>query len=191
METRKPSSDLLLYESIFVGRSWDPHSQWYSYSLKINQHKESITSLQSQLQQALQREKHLLQTMVSKEVYEDLSRKATACQDDLTRTLEKVRPHPVSFQGVCRPKGGWCENCKSQFLAWLPSSKASPTLSWAGRAVHKRPAFSQWDFLGTRLGKVGEVGGQIEQIFPNHMGDSGARFYLDHRGNSSLCWSCP
>nr|XP_013010222.1 polyamine-modulated factor 1-binding protein 1 [Cavia porcellus] len=71
-------------------------------NIQINQHKESITSLQSQLQQALQREKHLLQTMVSKEVYEDLSRKATACQDDLTRTLEKLNQATSEIKSLQR-----------------------------------------------------------------------------------------
>lgn len=59
-------------------------------SLKVALQKETIVSLQAQLDKALQKEKHYLQTMVSKEAYEELSRKSAACQDDLTQTLEKV-----------------------------------------------------------------------------------------------------
>lgn len=46
----------------------------------------------------MQKEKHYLQTMVSKEAYEELSRKSAACQDDLTQALEKVG-HVVYLQG--------------------------------------------------------------------------------------------
>ncbi|KAM6177456.1 polyamine-modulated factor 1-binding protein 1 [Erethizon dorsatum] len=59
-------------------------------NIQITHHKESITSLQAQLEKSVQKEKHYLQTMVTKEVYEDLSRKSAACQDDLTQTLEKL-----------------------------------------------------------------------------------------------------
>ncbi|XP_023564901.1 polyamine-modulated factor 1-binding protein 1 isoform X2 [Octodon degus] len=59
-------------------------------NIQISHQKESITSLQAKLEQAVQKEKHYLQTMVTKEVYEDLSRKSAACQDDLTQTLEKL-----------------------------------------------------------------------------------------------------
>lgn len=47
-------------------------------------------SLQVQLDKSLQKEKQCLQTMVSKEAYEELSRKSAACRDDLTQALEKV-----------------------------------------------------------------------------------------------------
>ncbi|KAM6223787.1 polyamine-modulated factor 1-binding protein 1 [Rhynchocyon petersi] len=57
---------------------------------EICQQKESIRTLQSQLDKAVQREKQCMQNMVSKEVYEELSRKATTCQEDLTRALEKL-----------------------------------------------------------------------------------------------------
>ncbi|KAF3817687.1 hypothetical protein GH733_012974 [Mirounga leonina] len=52
--------------------------------------KEALESLQVQLEKAVQKEKQYLQTMVSKEAYEELSRKSIACQDDLTQTLEKL-----------------------------------------------------------------------------------------------------
>ncbi|XP_010642801.1 polyamine-modulated factor 1-binding protein 1 isoform X3 [Fukomys damarensis] len=56
----------------------------------ITHQKESIMSLQTQLVQAVQKEKCYLQTMVTKEVYEDLARKSAACQDKLTQALEKL-----------------------------------------------------------------------------------------------------
>ncbi|KAL4836220.1 hypothetical protein H8958_014862, partial [Nasalis larvatus] len=52
--------------------------------------KESLTSLQAQLDKALQKEKHYLQTTITKEAYDALSRKSAACQDDLTQALEKL-----------------------------------------------------------------------------------------------------
>uniref|UniRef100_A0A8C0N367 Polyamine modulated factor 1 binding protein 1 n=2 Tax=Canis lupus familiaris TaxID=9615 RepID=A0A8C0N367_CANLF len=52
--------------------------------------KEALESLQIQLDKAVQKEKQYIQTMVSKEAYEELSRKSAACQDDLTQTLEKL-----------------------------------------------------------------------------------------------------
>ncbi|KAL2762205.1 polyamine-modulated factor 1-binding protein 1 isoform b, partial [Daubentonia madagascariensis] len=52
--------------------------------------KESLLSLQAQLDKALQKEKQCLQTMVTKEAYEALSRKSVACQDDLAQALEKL-----------------------------------------------------------------------------------------------------
>uniref|UniRef100_A0A8C5L939 Polyamine modulated factor 1 binding protein 1 n=1 Tax=Jaculus jaculus TaxID=51337 RepID=A0A8C5L939_JACJA len=58
--------------------------------IEITRQKESIMTLQSQLDIAVQKEKQYLQTMVSKEVYEELSRTSRACQDDLTQTLEKL-----------------------------------------------------------------------------------------------------
>ncbi|XP_005608435.1 polyamine-modulated factor 1-binding protein 1 isoform X3 [Equus przewalskii] len=57
---------------------------------EVAQQKEALASLQAQLDKALQREKQCLQTMVSKEVYEELSRKSATCQDDLTQALEKL-----------------------------------------------------------------------------------------------------
>ncbi|XP_065393429.1 polyamine-modulated factor 1-binding protein 1 isoform X7 [Macaca fascicularis] len=51
--------------------------------------KESLMSLQAQLDKALQKEKHYLQTTITKEAYDALSRKSAACQDDLTQALEK------------------------------------------------------------------------------------------------------
>ncbi|KAM5297432.1 polyamine-modulated factor 1-binding protein 1 [Glossophaga mutica] len=57
--------------------------------------KEAIVNLQTQLDKAMQKEKHYLQTMVSKEAYEELSRKSAACQDDLTQALEKLN-HTIS-----------------------------------------------------------------------------------------------
>ncbi|XP_024412024.2 polyamine-modulated factor 1-binding protein 1 [Desmodus rotundus] len=57
--------------------------------------KEALASLQTQLDKAMQKEKHYLQTMVSKEAYEELSRKSAACQDDLTQALEKLN-HTIS-----------------------------------------------------------------------------------------------
>nr|XP_012597985.1 polyamine-modulated factor 1-binding protein 1 isoform X1 [Microcebus murinus]XP_012597987.1 polyamine-modulated factor 1-binding protein 1 isoform X1 [Microcebus murinus]XP_012597988.1 polyamine-modulated factor 1-binding protein 1 isoform X1 [Microcebus murinus] len=53
-------------------------------------HKETILSLETRLDKALQKETHYLQTMVSKETYEALSRKSIACQDDLAQALEKL-----------------------------------------------------------------------------------------------------
>lgn len=47
-------------------------------------------SLQNQLDRAKHKEQQSQQNMVSKEVYEELSRKSAACQDDLTQALEKV-----------------------------------------------------------------------------------------------------
>uniref|UniRef100_A0A673VGB1 Polyamine modulated factor 1 binding protein 1 n=1 Tax=Suricata suricatta TaxID=37032 RepID=A0A673VGB1_SURSU len=52
--------------------------------------KEALESLQAQLDKNAQKEKQYLQTMVSKEAYDELSRKSAACQDDLTQTLEKL-----------------------------------------------------------------------------------------------------
>lgn len=52
--------------------------------------KDALESLQVQLEKAVHKEKQYLQTMVSKEAYEELSRKSVACQDDLTQTLEKL-----------------------------------------------------------------------------------------------------
>ncbi|XP_063653437.1 polyamine-modulated factor 1-binding protein 1 isoform X6 [Pan troglodytes] len=52
--------------------------------------KESLMSLQAQLDKALQKEKHYLQTTITKEAYDALSRKSAACQDNLTQALEKL-----------------------------------------------------------------------------------------------------
>ncbi|XP_032140229.1 LOW QUALITY PROTEIN: polyamine-modulated factor 1-binding protein 1 [Sapajus apella] len=52
--------------------------------------KESLMSLQAQLDKALQKEKHYLQTTITKEAYDALSQKSAACQDDLTLALEKL-----------------------------------------------------------------------------------------------------
>nr|XP_019612656.1 PREDICTED: polyamine-modulated factor 1-binding protein 1 isoform X1 [Rhinolophus sinicus] len=57
---------------------------------EIAQQKEALACLQAQLDTNLQKEKQCLQTMVSKEAYEELSRKSIACQDDLTQALEKL-----------------------------------------------------------------------------------------------------
>uniref|UniRef100_A0A8D1RJA2 Polyamine modulated factor 1 binding protein 1 n=1 Tax=Sus scrofa TaxID=9823 RepID=A0A8D1RJA2_PIG len=57
---------------------------------KITTQKETIESLQIQLDKAAQKEKQCLQTMVSKEVYDELCRKSATCQDDLTHALEKL-----------------------------------------------------------------------------------------------------
>ncbi|KAM5262718.1 polyamine-modulated factor 1-binding protein 1 [Ctenodactylus gundi] len=59
-------------------------------NIRINQQKESIKSLQVKLDQAVQKENHYLQTTISKETYEDLSRKSAACQNNLTQALEKL-----------------------------------------------------------------------------------------------------
>uniref|UniRef100_H0WYZ7 Polyamine modulated factor 1 binding protein 1 n=1 Tax=Otolemur garnettii TaxID=30611 RepID=H0WYZ7_OTOGA len=52
--------------------------------------KETLMTLQVQLDKALQKEKECLQNMVSKEVFDALSRKSIACQDDLAQALEKL-----------------------------------------------------------------------------------------------------
>ncbi|KAF5919538.1 hypothetical protein HPG69_000137 [Diceros bicornis minor] len=57
---------------------------------EVAHQKEALASLQAQLDMALQKEKQRLQTMVSKEAYEELSRKSATCQDDLTQALEKL-----------------------------------------------------------------------------------------------------
>lgn len=67
--------------------------------LKLVLQKEALESLQIQLEKAVQKEKQYLQNMVSKEAYEELSRKSIACQDDLTQTLEKVS-HILSPPGL-------------------------------------------------------------------------------------------
>ncbi|XP_047384444.1 LOW QUALITY PROTEIN: polyamine-modulated factor 1-binding protein 1 [Sciurus carolinensis] len=59
-------------------------------NLEIAQHKEAIENLQAQLEKAVQKEKHCMQTMVAKEIYDNLCRKSTTCQDDLTQALEKL-----------------------------------------------------------------------------------------------------
>uniref|UniRef100_A0A8D2DX54 Polyamine modulated factor 1 binding protein 1 n=1 Tax=Sciurus vulgaris TaxID=55149 RepID=A0A8D2DX54_SCIVU len=59
-------------------------------NLEIAQHKEAIENLQAQLDKAVQKEKHCMQTMVAKEIYDNLCRKSTTCQDDLTQALEKL-----------------------------------------------------------------------------------------------------
>nr|XP_021513520.1 polyamine-modulated factor 1-binding protein 1 [Meriones unguiculatus] len=57
---------------------------------EIAHQKDSIMSLQTKLDSALQKEKKLMQTMVSKEAYEEAIRKSGICQDDLTQALEKL-----------------------------------------------------------------------------------------------------
>ncbi|KAM7233647.1 hypothetical protein CapIbe_015783 [Capra ibex] len=57
---------------------------------KITSQKEIIASLKIQLDKAGEKEKQYLQTMISKDVYEELSRKSACCQDDLTQALEKL-----------------------------------------------------------------------------------------------------
>ncbi|KAF7462277.1 hypothetical protein GHT09_012971 [Marmota monax] len=59
-------------------------------NLEMAQHKDAIANLQAQLDEALQKEKHCMQTMVAKEIYDNLCRKSTTCQDDLTQALEKL-----------------------------------------------------------------------------------------------------
>ena len=67
--------------------------------LKLVLQKDALESLRVQLEKAVQKEKQYLQTMVSKEAYEELSRKSVACQNDLTQTLEKVS-HTLSSPGL-------------------------------------------------------------------------------------------
>lgn len=80
-------------------------------------------SLQAQLNKAVQKEKQYLQSMVSKETYEELARKSAACQDDLTQALEKVgqgclgaKKCPSSMRGIginflhCWPSPRPCAN---------------------------------------------------------------------------------
>nr|KAF6318829.1 polyamine modulated factor 1 binding protein 1 [Pipistrellus kuhlii] len=62
---------------------------------EVASQKETIASLQAQLEKGKQKEQQFKQTMVSKEVYEELSRKSAACQDDLTQALEKLN-HSIS-----------------------------------------------------------------------------------------------
>ncbi|KAI4558762.1 hypothetical protein MJT46_013404 [Ovis ammon polii x Ovis aries] len=56
----------------------------------ITTQKEIIASLKIQLDKAGEKEKQYLQTMISKDIYEELSRKSACCQDDLTQALEKL-----------------------------------------------------------------------------------------------------
>ncbi|KAG5200595.1 hypothetical protein JEQ12_005129 [Ovis aries] len=56
----------------------------------ITTQKEIIASLKTQLDKAGEKEKQYLQTMISKDIYEELSRKSACCQDDLTQALEKL-----------------------------------------------------------------------------------------------------
>ncbi|XP_058135758.1 polyamine-modulated factor 1-binding protein 1 isoform X2 [Dasypus novemcinctus] len=57
---------------------------------EISQQKEVIMNLQTQLDKAVQKEKHCLQNMVSKVTYEELCHKSTTCQEDLKQALEKL-----------------------------------------------------------------------------------------------------
>ncbi|XP_076989012.1 polyamine-modulated factor 1-binding protein 1 isoform X5 [Tamandua tetradactyla] len=57
---------------------------------EISQQKEAIMNLQTQLNKAVQKEKQCLQNTVSKDAYEELSFKATTCQEDLKQALEKL-----------------------------------------------------------------------------------------------------
>ncbi|XP_045149772.1 polyamine-modulated factor 1-binding protein 1 [Echinops telfairi] len=57
---------------------------------EIAQQKELITDLKAKLDKAIQKEKEAIQNMVSKDAYEELARRATTCQEDLTRALEKL-----------------------------------------------------------------------------------------------------
>uniref|UniRef100_A0A2K6F663 Polyamine modulated factor 1 binding protein 1 n=1 Tax=Propithecus coquereli TaxID=379532 RepID=A0A2K6F663_PROCO len=57
---------------------------------EITLQKETVLSLEAKLEKAQQKEKQYLQTMVTKEAYEALSRKSVACQDDLAQALEKL-----------------------------------------------------------------------------------------------------
>ncbi|XP_024591474.1 polyamine-modulated factor 1-binding protein 1 [Neophocaena asiaeorientalis asiaeorientalis] len=57
---------------------------------KITLQKETMASLQIQLDKAAAKEKQYLQTTVSKEVYEEVCRKSASCQDDLTQALDKL-----------------------------------------------------------------------------------------------------
>uniref|UniRef100_A0A8C6QPL0 Polyamine modulated factor 1 binding protein 1 n=1 Tax=Nannospalax galili TaxID=1026970 RepID=A0A8C6QPL0_NANGA len=58
-------------------------------NVEINCQKDTLMSLQTKLEIAIQKEKSF-QNMVTKEVYEDICRKLGACQDDLTQALEKL-----------------------------------------------------------------------------------------------------
>ncbi|XP_008586198.1 PREDICTED: polyamine-modulated factor 1-binding protein 1 [Galeopterus variegatus] len=84
----------LMHYSTQVESSFNKYSSSQQVVQELNKeiavHKETIVSLQAQLDKALQKEKHFIQTMVTKEVYEELSRKSIACQDDLTQALEKL-----------------------------------------------------------------------------------------------------
>ncbi|XP_073652951.1 polyamine-modulated factor 1-binding protein 1 [Tursiops truncatus] len=57
---------------------------------KIILQKETMASLQIQLDKAAAKEKQYLQTTVSKDVYEEVCRKSASCQDDLTQALDKL-----------------------------------------------------------------------------------------------------
>ncbi|XP_075392847.1 polyamine-modulated factor 1-binding protein 1 [Tenrec ecaudatus] len=57
---------------------------------EIAQQKELIKDLRAKLDKAIQKEREAIQNMVSKDAYEELARRATTCQEDLTRALEKL-----------------------------------------------------------------------------------------------------
>lgn len=134
----------------------------------------------------MQKEKQYLQTMVSKEAYEELSRKSLACQDDLTQALEKVS-HTLSSPGLF-----WAK----KHLSSMRDVRVNPLHDWLPPGPSANPC-TTWDilpekacFLLMRLllrgGRGGKDGGQIQSVFLA-TSNPGARFSqnLDCLGN--LC----
>ncbi|XP_066874320.1 polyamine-modulated factor 1-binding protein 1 isoform X1 [Kogia breviceps] len=69
---------------------------------KITLQKETVVSLQIQLDKAAAKEKQYLQTTVSKEVYEEVCRKSASCQNDLTQALDKLNHSTSETQSLHR-----------------------------------------------------------------------------------------
>lgn len=124
--------------------------------------------------------------MVSKEAYEELSRKSIACQDDLTQALEKVG-HTLYLHHCLGAK-----KCPSSvrgigvdFLHyWL---SANPLMGW-----DDSPEKACFLFVRAK-GEGDKDGGQIYQVFLP-VDDPGQGFpktgLSRETPTPSLCWSC-
>ncbi|XP_073081864.1 polyamine-modulated factor 1-binding protein 1 [Manis javanica] len=137
---------------------------------KISHQKETLVSLQVQLDKSLQKEKQCLQTMVSKEAYEELSRKSAACRDDLTQALEKL-DHLTSETKSLHRSLTQAQERKGQLEGEIVVYEER--MKWLNVELKKLQGFHEQSELEVRAfdRKLEEMSGQVLQWQKQHQGD--------------------
>ncbi|XP_036753463.2 polyamine-modulated factor 1-binding protein 1 [Manis pentadactyla] len=137
---------------------------------KISQQKETLVSLQVQLDKSLQKEKECLQTMVSKEAYEELSRKSAACRDDLTQALEKL-DHSTSETKSLHRSLTQAQERKGQLEGEIVVYEER--MKWLNVELKKLQGFHEQSELEVRAfdRKLELMSGQVLQWQKQHQGD--------------------